>query len=321
VSPQELFAAWQKCYDVHAFAEICPQLAGLCTDAGGTTVRRICPWTCGTCLATTDGRLHAQEAELVRALEALGGAAGAEGGAEGAEPSVTVLRLGAEQTPLLVIDGFLPAAAVRAAAMAASESQLWQPPRPDVARHWASPDGQGSPRDARGLFAPPGVMADTFPGLISPLHAAYERQMWARLRGLKLDQHFDAVLEKPLQGEGVGVVVRVRVRTRVRVRVTRTRTCTRTRTRTRTCTCTRTRTRTCTRTCVRTCTAQVHVHVYMCRGVAHGALLRPRLLLARAPSPGAARAAHGHERRAAAGDDPLPHGVGLHRRRHGAGRR
>ena len=203
VSPQELFAAWQKCYDVQAYATRCPQMAGLCTDAGGITVRRICPQTCGTCLATTDGRLHAQEAELVRALEVLEGAAGAEAGAEGAEPTVTVLRLGAEQTPLLVIDGFLPPAAVRAAAMAASESQLWQPPRPDVARHWASPDGRGSPRDARGLFAPPGVMADTFPGLISPLHAAYEQQMWARLRGLKLEQHFEAVLEKPLQGEDV----------------------------------------------------------------------------------------------------------------------
>ena len=83
--------------------------------------------------------------------------------------------------------------------MAASESLLWQPPRPDVARHWASPDGRGSPRDARGLFAPPG-QADTFPGLISPLHAVYEQQMWARLRGLGLEQHFAPVLERPLQG-------------------------------------------------------------------------------------------------------------------------
>ena len=75
VSPQELFTAWQKCYDVPAYAARCPQLAGLCPDAGGTTVRRICSRTCGTCLGTTDGLLHAQESELLRALEALDGAA------------------------------------------------------------------------------------------------------------------------------------------------------------------------------------------------------------------------------------------------------
>ena len=96
VSPQELFTAWQKCYDVPAYAARCPQLAGLCTEAGGTTVRRICSRTCGTCLATTDGLLHAQESELLRALEALDGAA------EGAEPRVSVLQLGAEQARVRV---------------------------------------------------------------------------------------------------------------------------------------------------------------------------------------------------------------------------
>ena len=96
MSPQELFTAWQKCYDVPAYAARCPQLAGLCTDAGGTTVRRICSRTCGTCLATTDGLLHAQESELLRALEALDGAA------EGAEPRVSVLQLGAEQARVRV---------------------------------------------------------------------------------------------------------------------------------------------------------------------------------------------------------------------------
>ena len=97
MSPQELFTAWQKCYDVPAYAARCPQLAGLCTDAGGTTVRRICSRTCGTCLATTDGLLHAQESELLRALEALDGAA------EGAEPRVSVLQLGAEQARRLTL--------------------------------------------------------------------------------------------------------------------------------------------------------------------------------------------------------------------------
>ena len=96
MSPQELFAAWQKCYDVPAYAARCPQLAALCTEAGGTTVRRICSRTCGTCLATTDGLLHAQESELLRALEALDGAA------EGAEPRVSVHQLGAEQARVRV---------------------------------------------------------------------------------------------------------------------------------------------------------------------------------------------------------------------------
>ena len=302
VSPQELFVAWQKCHDVQAYATRCPQLAGLCTDAGGATVRRICSRTCGTCLGTTDGRLHAQEAELVRALDALGGAAGAER----AEPTVTVLRLGAEQTPLLVIDNFLPPAAVRAAAMAASESQLWQPPRPDVARHWASPEGRGSPRDARGLFAPPGMLADTFPGLIAPLHAAYERQMWAQLRGLGLEEQFDAILEAPLQGAwrlhphvpgaatpragGCNPTCR-RLQPHVPGAATP-------------------RAGGCNPTCRRLQPCVLPPWPHVCRRMAHRTLLRARLLLARALAPRPARPAHRHELRATAGDDPLPHPLG-----------
>ena len=155
VPPPELFAAWQACRDVRAYAARCPQLAGVCTDAAGATVRRLCPRTCRTCLGTTDGKHHAYEAELQAELEAeieaeleaeieteieaeieaeieteieaelsrapgsADGVARAEarararagagaGAGAGAAPTVSMLRLGAEQTPVLVIENFLP---------------------------------------------------------------------------------------------------------------------------------------------------------------------------------------------------------------------
>jgi len=190
--PQVMQEAWQACVDVPGYEARCrEELAGACSDEAATTARRLCPRTCGTCLSqgTTKGRLLQSEEQLRQQLEAAAGS-------DEAGPSVSVEFLGAQQTPVVVVDNFMPLSVLAKTVLVARESWLWQPPHPDLHRLWEPPHGRGAPRDERGLFAMPGRLKDTFPGMISPFHDEYQRLLWAQVRGLDLERRFAAVLSE-----------------------------------------------------------------------------------------------------------------------------
>lgn len=175
-------------------ASDCAAAEPLCGDETAAAVRRACPLTCGTCMGTKDkseqGRLHSVREKVVSALNRATAASGPT-------PSAKLSHL-VERLPVLIVDDFLPESVMRRSVHQLRESGFWQAMAPKHKPMWASPDGVGAPRDARGLFHPP-ERADGFPGLGTVLPRVYEESAWARMHQLRLQEAFAPLLSVPLR--------------------------------------------------------------------------------------------------------------------------